>query len=540
MAVETLDQLYHHLEERSDLEPKQRGQMRSALNTFSGFCQEPLSALPASSSALRSRFDRLHHAKLNVSKKYVSNTKTNVRRALDLVQDPNLRRVTLSPIWSEVQDLLDNANRADLSYKLSSFMRYGSLFGILPESVSNASVDEFRQYIERTEPQKHPNAAFRSTCHAWNEAADRVPAFPGSRVDLPSDRSKTLPPLKEFPESFKNDLCRMERDLQSPPLHRHDLHALSPRTIEGYVANVRRCAQWLVKNGYIDKEDITSVATVSRSSLSEKYIRDKFDGDRAHGKKNALTVAIAIKKAAVWSGLPESEITTLNTINRNVRPKHNSITRTNRERLRQLDDETNQRNFKSLPAILSNQASTKGLKTKSAKVDLTIAAATAILLHAPVRIGTLRQLKLSHIVWQRGNENGGYLCIPPEIVKNGQPLTFLLSERALNIIEQYLRHARPTWLSASDDLLFPWHDKKRDNSYLRENITKKIYQAIGLHINPHLFRHIAAKLYLDRNPNDFETISIVLGHKKIETTYTFYYEFNQFAAIHTFDSVVFE
>ncbi len=43
-------------------------------------------------------------------------------------------------------------------------------------------------------------------------------------------------------------------------------------------------------------------------------------------------------------------------------------------------------------------------------------------------------------------------------------------------------------------------------------------------MTPHQFRHLAAKLYLDRHPDGFETVRRLLGHKSIETTMRFYRE----------------
>lgn len=37
-------------------------------------------------------------------------------------------------------------------------------------------------------------------------------------------------------------------------------------------------------------------------------------------------------------------------------------------------------------------------------------------------------------------------------------------------------------------------------------------------MNPHLFRHIAAKLYLGANPGGYEVMRRVLGHARMETT----------------------
>ena len=44
----------------------------------------------------------------------------------------------------------------------------------------------------------------------------------------------------------------------------------------------------------------------------------------------------------------------------------------------------------------------------------------------------------------------------------------------------------------------------------------------GRKLTPHQFRHIAAKIYLDRNPGGFELIRQLLGHKNLKTTIGFY------------------
>ena len=46
----------------------------------------------------------------------------------------------------------------------------------------------------------------------------------------------------------------------------------------------------------------------------------------------------------------------------------------------------------------------------------------------------------------------------------------------------------------------------------------------GVVITPHQFRHLAAKLFLDRHPNEHETVRRLLGHKSLETTMRYYRE----------------
>jgi integrase len=47
-------------------------------------------------------------------------------------------------------------------------------------------------------------------------------------------------------------------------------------------------------------------------------------------------------------------------------------------------------------------------------------------------------------------------------------------------------------------------------------------QYLGVEINPHLFRHLAAKLYLDEHPGGYEVVRRTLGHTSLDTTSRFY------------------
>jgi site-specific recombinase XerC len=48
----------------------------------------------------------------------------------------------------------------------------------------------------------------------------------------------------------------------------------------------------------------------------------------------------------------------------------------------------------------------------------------------------------------------------------------------------------------------------------------KLY--LGIHMNPHGYRHLAAKFLLDESPGAYREVQELLGHKKLETTAIFY------------------
>ena len=53
--------------------------------------------------------------------------------------------------------------------------------------------------------------------------------------------------------------------------------------------------------------------------------------------------------------------------------------------------------------------------------------------------------------------------------------------------------------------LFPGKgNKAKSRELFGDQVSKHVFKATGLHVNLHLFRHIAAKLYLDHNPGGYE------------------------------------
>ena len=96
-------------------------------------------------------------------------------------------------------------------------------------------------------------------------------------------------------------------------------------------------------------------------------------------------------------------------------------------------------------------------------------------------------------------------------------------------------------LSQSDGTaLFPrkCDGKSRLPVNFGQTLGEEIYRQTGLIMNPHLFRHFAAYLYLRERPGDYETVRRLLRHKKLETTMQFYAELSSQWAVEHYDDVV--
>ena len=57
---------------------------------------------------------------------------------------------------------------------------------------------------------------------------------------------------------------------------------------------------------------------------------------------------------------------------------------------------------------------------------------------------------------------------------------------------------------------------------LGAQIKAAVFRFSGLKVNPHLFRHAGAKIFLDQRPGQYEVVRQVLRHRSIETTTSFY------------------
>jgi site-specific recombinase XerD len=124
-------------------------------------------------------------------------------------------------------------------------------------------------------------------------------------------------------------------------------------------------------------------------------------------------------------------------------------------------------------------------------------------------------------------------------VKNDEALEYPLPQSSVELIGRYLSQFRPALAPAGGTALFPGGSQgcKHGNT-LREQIVDAVFTYIGMRVNPHLFRHIAAKLFLDANPGSYEVMRRVLGHRSIETTTAFYTGLETAAAVRHFDATI--
>src|SRR5947207_13016263 len=119
-------------------------------------------------------------------------------------------------------------------------------------------------------------------------------------------------------------------------------------------------------------------------------------------------------------------------------------------------------------------------------------------------------------------------------VKNSVALEHALPEPSVKLRQLYIGKYRPHLCEAESNALFPGNAPGGFKSIgaLRAQLMRAIRRYTGLIVNPHLFRHIAAKLHLDTYPGEYGVVMEVLGHKREATTRRAYTGLETDAAVH--------
>jgi integrase len=95
------------------------------------------------------------------------------------------------------------------------------------------------------------------------------------------------------------------------------------------------------------------------------------------------------------------------------------------------------------------------------------------------------------------------------------------------VLDAWLTRCRPVICNGATPYLFPNSiGAKRSREAVASKVTVFLAKETGLEMHLHLFRHLAAKLYLDVNPNGIELVSQLLGHTSTRTTLKAYAELN--------------
>ena len=517
----------------ADLPERRRQEMASALRTIARALGKPLERIPARPRLLAERLKLIAPGAIGISRRRLNNVRSLTQASLMLLQPmaPGRHVNKLLPGWQRLSDQLPSD---PVKRSVSRLMRFCSARDIEPETFTEETFQLFREYLD--DSLKIPHKVLSVTARGWRQAQDAVADWPKAKLEIPDRRRPWTLPFTAFPDPFSKD-CEVwlnklaGRDL----LDETSFPAVCAATLALRQRQVRVFASALVLQGR-DPKTITCLSDLVEIDSFKDGLR--FLLARRGGKATSTIVDLATCLKAIARHHVHVDVAHLNQIRSIIRRlasgRSSGLTVINRKRLQAFDDPENVRAFLVLPEKL--MASAKNTRNRTAGAMLAqAAAAIEILLMAPLRLKNLANLDMERNLVRLGKEL--HIVIEADEVKNRQPLQFPLPQESAELIDHYIREFRPRLTVCDNTALFPGRTGgPKRQLVLGKQISQFIYSYTSFEVNPHLFRHIAAKLFLDSNPGSYEVVRRVLGHQSMKTTLSFYTGLEHAAAARHFDA----
>lgn len=544
--LSTLNDLIELIQSDDELSMQRRRNLCSSIRKFAEVVGGSL-IITASFQNCRSIINETNISGLALSSSRWSNIRSDLTFALKRYGASTRAplRKSLSPEWANLRDLLDGHER--LRRGLSSFIHWCNATGIAPADVSDDVFEAFFYHLKHGTLKKKPKHTYQNACKLWNDGVDLFEAWPDNKVSVPCYKNMISFSWADFPVTFVEDIATYTRFMGTADLACE--HCVSvPRkasTLEHHKRQIRRWASALVHDG-IPMDELTSLSVLVRPENFRRAMRyyvevwsndDGQDNGSSQPKlipshfEMAATMVVVAKE---YVQVKETDLKAITQLRNRLKCRKKGFTTKNKDRIRPLLSPQNQIRFLGLTEKLVKLAKKKPTSPRSALL-MQKALVHEILINAPMRFGNLVNLHLQRHFKRIENGPGVrvFITIPEFEVKNGEYLEYELPRHVVILLDAYVATYRPILLKGEDaGWLFPGSidGQHKHEVSLREILCKAVKKYTGLTVNPHLYRHLAAFFYLQANPGDYETVRRLLGHKSVDTTMTFYAEFDTLAA----------
>ena len=526
-TIPSLADLIARIEAAKELPLRTRQNWIWALRAIARAADNKPAAVPAHPEYVRTALERAAPAASGMTRPSWNNARSLTGKALDwagYTQMPNHYQARFSPAWQELWDKLPPSTA--ISFQLSRLFHYASAQGIQPDEISDETIDSFFLALVNESIVRNPREIHRGAIKSWNNAAERIPEWPKQRLNFMPRRQFFSLSWSEFPPSFEADVEAYLRRAAGLDLSDdHFMRAQRPRTLQTRRAQLRLFASAIVKSG-VPADSLGDLKTLLTPEMAARGLEFLFDRNNRSSSVQLSNIALFLATLARRLDLPEETVTRLRKFAQKLKVTQNGLTARNREALRAFDDEAAVAALFNLPRRILREVLKSGRKGYSEAKFVQTAMAVELLLNAPVRIQNLASIDLEKHLLEVGTHRSRvvHLRFPAAEVKNANDLEFPLIPEAVELLDCYLSDWRPLLLTGASSFLFPGKkpDLPKGNSALSSQIRKLVYAYTRLDMPAHRFRHAVAKIFLDRNPGQYEVVRQLLGHKDIATTIAFY------------------
>ncbi len=515
--------------------------MVSALSSLAKALGRPPEAIPADPAQLRDAIAPLTPAMVGLKPGRWRNVQSLTAAALahaGIVTVQGRLREKPSAAWLSILSLLGSG--IGRHFHLWRFARYCSQAGIAPEAVNDSVIAQYERQLITESLVSEPKRAAREAARAWNAAVAAHPQWPQQKLRVPDNRLVFAPDWTAYPASLIQQIDAWIARLTDRRLFNgRPGKPLKAATVEGLRRQLRAYLGALVEGGVQPEAlvDLASVVTPARAAIALNYFWDKA-GEKATiytYKQIQMVLMIARHEAK----LPATQIAELEAMVPDLKPAHGRITERNVSRLRQLDDPHKMQALLHLPERLLAKAKRLGPPSIRTAQEVQTAAIIELLLHIPMRLGNLRNLRLGvHVL--RDGRGIMRIVVPGNEVKNGTPIDAQLPKPASDLIAAYIDSYRPLLAPDPSDHLFPGKRPglPKSDQGTRSQIQRALADHVGIEFNPHAFRHLAAYMVLKENPEAHGLVQRLLGHTSLHATMTFYSGLESDAAMQHLDALI--
>lgn len=524
----SLADAYAKVAQRPDPNRRRQRERSSAIRSLSRWTNRRDSELPVDPKELRKVFDQVNRSGVGIRPHTLANVKSI---CLDMITESGFveglrsrggRQAPLSPTWSAYVQRLPTRR---LKTYLKRYVRFLSEENIKPTAANDAVYARYTERLGDLSLQANLHRVVRDTAKAWNEARPLFPDLDLPAITVPaSKRQKTLTDIDLLPATFQSDDANFSEwasglDIFAKNARRRQL---SPRTVAKIKQDIRRAVTFLIKAGTAP-ESITGFATLLTIENFTTILRG------AHAEKGGLPSSynfhMALSLMAIgrdFLKLDPAVIEVLTQLTYKIPRPPQHITVKNTKLIGRFDDAATIKKLVEAPQDLWKIVKSHKKPNRWTLSKAQAAIAIAMLPVIPLRLGNLSALTFDEHVFLRPN-GVSTITVPAHENKSGTALAFDIPPNLVDMLMEYRNVIVPKIIGCRPRYLFCRDDGERKNfATVRANIQTYLIQYLGFHMNPHAFRHLAAKITLDQDPGAHGQVQQFLGHKTIMTTENFY------------------
>jgi Phage integrase family len=529
----------------SDELPEQiRRHWTTSLRQIAKALDKPLEVIPARLTAIRADLAQLHHVPAGLTRKTLQNHKSNVKSALLwLARERRIPRhgAPLTPAWEELRAQIKDRF---VRWRLSAFMRFCSASGIAPAEVDEVVLERFLRYRAQSGTVSG-DASGRRMARTWNSNVGIIRGWPRRHLTEPAVKPTTELPWTQFPQGLRREVDRYLQGLTKVRRSRNGrrIRPLKPSTIRQRRMELTAAARMAVRTGVAIGE-LNSLSALLSPDVAEKIL-DAYWTKNGETPK-AFTIDLACKFVAIareTKCIDEAACERIDQMRQLLEDqRRGGLTDKNTALIRQVLTPGVWNRVVNLPQDLMSKARSQCLSAPHrAAVTAQLAVAIAILTVAPVRLANLVAIRLGiNLIKPGGPDSNYWLTFPDYDVKNRVRLEYPLKQYLTRMIDEYAHEFRPVLLRGrNDDWLFPGqHGGAKASILFSGQITQRIYQATGLRMTVHQFRHAAGAIILKHRPGEYELVRQLLGHRNVQTTINAYIGLENIHASEIFSKIV--